>query len=98
MKLNPKSLMKLALVLIAIPIGVSLVSQVGIWVLPECNPNPYSLEGCIVLAHSLAAALVTGLFGGAYLAVVVGVFVSAPMLVISFIWALYRRCSRGTVA
>ena len=71
----------------ALPLCTSLACQSLIWLIPDCKPNPYSLEGCVVAGYKLAPALVTGLLGGIYGAVALGLFVSLPL----FITAMFLK-------
>lgn len=47
--------------------------------IPDCNPNPYSVQGCMVAGVSLASALVLGQLGGTYIAIALGLIVSLPL-------------------
>jgi hypothetical protein len=95
--LTPRLLARVAIWAFILPCIVALTSQLLIWLIPGCNPNPYSAVGCVVLSHSLAAPLLVGLMGGTYTAVVLAVVVSLPLSVVAFFWSRRAR-SRGGAA
>lgn len=68
---------------VALPLSISFACQSLIWLIPDCNPNPYSLDGCVVAGYGLAPALITGLLGGIYGAVALGLFVSLPLFIVA---------------
>jgi hypothetical protein len=97
--LTPRLLTRMAIWAFMLPCIVALTSQLLIWLIPGCNPNPYSVEGCVVFSHSLAAPLLLGLMGGTFTAVVLIVVISLPLSVVALFWSLRSRSgSRGDVA
>ena len=83
MGISPTILRKVAVWLFVAPCLAALTARVCIWVIPACNPNPYALGTCQIGPFNAAALLLVLQLGGAYLAMCLGVLVSAPMLMIA---------------
>ena len=98
MKFKPRTLLVIAANAVALPVITVVICQLMVWAIPGCDPSPYATEGCQLLGIELGAPLVLGLMGGLYLAVVMAVFVSAPLVVSAAVWHLIRRNSTGKVA
>jgi hypothetical protein len=77
--MNSRTLARIATLAFFVPVGIAVLSKFLIWIIPGCNPNPYSIEGCVVFSISLAKWLVLGLLGGIFAAVTFGIFVSLPL-------------------
>lgn len=78
-----------------VPICISAVCRGLIWLIPDCNPNPYSLNGCLIAGYGMGPTLVFGFLGGIYVAVAGGLFVSLPLFVISMV--MKRREQNSSV-
>jgi len=83
MEISPTLLRKTAVWLVVAPCLVALAAQVCIWVIPGCKPNPYGLGKCLIRSYNAAAFLLVLQLGGVYLAMCLGVLVSAPVLMIA---------------
>ena len=62
-----------------VPLTVNLIAQRLVWMIPDCNPNPYALGICAVGPYNLASALRVAGIGGGYIALL-SVLISGPML------------------
>ncbi len=71
---------RIAFAAILVPGGVALVSRLAIWAIPGCNPNPYALGNCSIGSANFAAPLLIGVLGGLCASIVLGVFVTVPLL------------------
>ncbi len=84
MRISPKLLRKVSALAVFIPLVVAVLSQAIIWLIPGCNPNPYGSSQCAG-STNLALVLLAGELGGVYVALVLGLFVSIPLLVASVV-------------
>lgn len=91
---NPKRWKRIAIWVTAIPLLVSLSCQCLIWLIPNCNPTPYSVEQCIVVGHQVGPYVIAGLLGGLYVATLLGLLISVPLLVASMV--VQRRSLKPT--
>jgi hypothetical protein len=91
---NPKRLKRIAIWVTVIPLLVSLISQCLIWLIPNCNPTPYSVERCVVAGHQFGPYVMAGLLGGLYVAALLGLVISVPLFVASMV--VQRRSLRST--
>ena len=89
--LSPRVLRVAAAAVVAVPLAVAAIGQCVIWLLPDCNPNPYAIEGCLIGSHSLAAGLVLATIGGVALALL-GTLLSALLLLVAT-WLSRKRPS-----
>lgn len=89
MQVAPSLLRKIAALAVFVPLALAFVSQVTIWLVPGCNPNPYGPGQCAGSA-SLAIALLIGQLGGVYVALVLGFFISVPMLFAAVVLQVLR--------
>jgi len=89
MQVGPNLLRKIAALAFFVPLAVALTSQVIIWLIPGCNPNPYGPGECAGSAN-LAITLLIGQLGGVYVALVLGFFISIPMLVAAVVLQFLR--------
>jgi hypothetical protein len=80
--LLPRVLRVAAAAVVAVPLAVAAIGQCVIWLLPDCNPNPYAIEGCLVGSHSIAAGLVLVTTGGVVLALL-GTLLSVLLLLVA---------------
>jgi len=78
--LSPRTLILGAAAVVLGPLGIALIGQVLIWMLPGCNPNPYALGECLIGSYNIASILMFATVGGIYVAVI-GLLVSVPLLV-----------------
>jgi hypothetical protein len=69
---SPKRLKRIAIWVTVVPLLISLLSQCLIWLIPNCNPTPYSVEQCVVAGHQFGPYVMAGLLGGVYVAVLPG--------------------------
>jgi hypothetical protein len=91
---NPKRLKRIAIWVTIIPLLVSLFSQCFIWLIPNCNPTPYSVEQCVVAGYQVGPYVAVGLLGGIYVAALLGLLISVPLFVASIV--VQRRSLRST--
>jgi hypothetical protein len=91
---SPKRLKRIAIWVTVVPLLISLLSQCLIWLIPNCNPTPYSVEQCVVAGHQFGPYVMAGLLGGVYVAVLLGLLISVPLFVASMI--MHRRTLRST--
>jgi hypothetical protein len=92
MKVSPRLLRKLAFWAVALPAGVALLTQLAIWSIPGCNPNPYALGECMVGRANVAVPLLLVGLGGVYISLALLTVVALPLLVLS--WVLDARSRR----
>ena len=94
--LGSRSTTRIAIWAFVAPGVVALMSGALMSLIPGCNPNPYSVKGCVVLSHDLAAPLMACFIGGIILAVLWFVLVSFPLSVIAFFFGSNKlRSPRG---
>ena len=91
---SSEKLKRIAIWVAVIPLLISLLSQCLIWLIPGCNPTPYSAEQCVVAGHQLGPYVIAGLLGGLYVAVLLSLLISVPLLVASMF--MQRRRLRST--
>jgi hypothetical protein len=80
---SSSKLKRIAVWVPVIPLLVSSLSQCLIWIIPNCYPTPYSVEQCYVAGYQFGPYLVLGLLGGLYVAVLLSLLISVPLLVVS---------------
>ena len=90
MRITQSLLRKMSALVVAIPLLVAVISQVVIWFIPGCNPNPYGPGQCAG-STNLALALLAGELGGVYIALVLGLLVSIPLFVASVVVQMLER-------
>jgi hypothetical protein len=90
MQVTPSFLRKIAALAVFVPLVFTLVSQAIIWLIPGCNPNPYAPGQCAG-SVTLANALIFGQLGGVYVALLLGLFVSIPLLITAVVLKFLRR-------
>jgi hypothetical protein len=96
--MSPRTLLAIAANATAWPAIVMFASQFVIWAIPGCDPNPYAIEGCVLLGFEAGAPLLMGVLGGMYLTAAMAILVSAPLTVAAAAWYLIRRKPNGKVA
>jgi hypothetical protein len=85
---------KLKRIAVGVPVAprlISLLSQCRILLIPNCNPTPYSLEQCAVAGHHVGPYLVAGIIGGLYVAVLLSLLISLPLIVASMFVQRHRH-------
>jgi hypothetical protein len=82
---NPKRWKRIAIWVTVIPLLVSLFSQCLIWLIPNCNPTPYSVEQCVIVGHQMGSYVIAGLLGGLYVAALLGLLISVPLFLASMV-------------
>ena len=73
-----------------VPLTVTLLAQSWIWMIPDCNPNPYALGICAVGPYHSASALMVARIGGGYIALL-SVLISGPILLLAWILSCRRN-------
>jgi len=96
MRITPRTLQKTAFVSGSIPFAISLLAHLIIWCIPGCNPNPYSLGQCTVGTINWASFLLIAGLGGFYLGILVCIFISIPLCVVSVGFKIYQKRKNRT--
>jgi hypothetical protein len=91
MKITPRLLRRIAAITVVVPGCAAFLAQAIIWLIPNCNPNPYALGECMVGSSNLAAPLLVVALGGFGLALLLFVFFAAPLLVVSFGLSIWQK-------
>lgn len=91
---NPKKWRRIAIWVTVVPLLVSLFSQCLIWLLPNCNPTPYSVNQCVISGHQVGSFVIAGLLGGLYVAALLGLLISIPLFGASLVVQRRRLKSR----
>ena len=89
MKVSSRVLRRIAFWAVALPAASALAAQLVIWGISGCDPNPYALGECMVGKLNLAGPLLLAVLGGVYVAFVLLVVFTGPLLVVS--WVLDAR-------
>jgi hypothetical protein len=87
----PRTLPMIALGAFLVPAAIALLSLGAIAVIPDCDPGPYAMDGCSVGGYSLAAPLVSGLLGGAFVAFLAFALITLPSSIRAAVAAWSRR-------
>lgn len=77
-----------------LPASVAAISFVAPYLIPACEPQLYGVGVCMLGSVNDAVAIVLGIFGGIYIAAVLGIFVSGPLYALAW-WLDLQRKPRG---
>ena len=91
MRVTPRLLRRLAVWVVSAPAIAAFLGQVGIWLIPGCNPNPYSLGECMVAGVNVAGALLGVVLGGLVLSVALFFIGAVPLFLAAWFLSVWLR-------